>query len=130
MVLGIVVSLYAPDSLVMAVVGFAIVTVLLVSIHLPLCTLWGRALMGRVPETLSGLMVALLFVGHDVATKPVAILLGVMMAILLIVVAGWRVLALAGRFLSESAFVIAHRLLGTWLVAISVMTLTFIVMQW
>ena len=130
MVLGIVVALYAPDSLVMAVVGFAIVTALLVSVHLPLRTLWGRVLMARVPAALSGLVVALLFVGHDVATTPVAILLGVMTAILLIVVAGWGILALAGRLLPESAFAIAQRVLGAWLVAIGVMTLTFIVMQW
>ena len=130
MVLGILVALYAPDSLVMAVVGFAILTALLVSIHLPLRTLWGRALMALVPAAMSGLVVALLFVGHDVATTPVAILLGVMTAILFIVVAGWGILALAGRLLPESAFVIAQRVLSAWLVAIGVMTLTFIVMQW
>ena len=130
MVLGIAVALFAPDYLVMGVVGFAIVVALLVSIHLPLRTLWGRALMARIPAVLSRLVVALLFVGHDVATTPVAILLGVMTAILLIVVAGRGVLALAGRLLPETAFVIAQRVLGAWLAAIGVMTLTFIVMQW
>lgn len=130
MVLGIAVSLFAPDYLVMGVVGLAMFFALLVSIHLPLRTAWGHAAMARVPALMAGLIVGLLFLGHDVATTPAALLVGVLGTILGSILLCWGVFALIGRVLPEAAFVIAQRVLGAWMVAIGVMTLTFIVMQW
>ena len=131
LVLGLVVSMYAPNSLVIIVVSLATLSSLLVAIHIPLRKPWGRAMLMHVPALFAGLVVGLMFQGHDVSTTPLGVLIGVMATVFIIITLVTGVLALARRLLllSASAFVIAQRVLGAWMVAIGAMSLTFIVMQ-
>ncbi|MDI6004216.1 hypothetical protein [Cobetia marina] len=130
LLLGITLSLFAPQTLVMAVMGLAMLVSLLVAIHVPLRHAFGQGIFQRVPALLAGLVVALLFLGHEVASTPFAILLGVMMTVMWGVLLCWAIFALIGRLLPRAAFVIVQRVLGAWMVAIGAMSLTFIVMQW